>query len=213
MSNLISLSGFKGSGKDAVFKELPKMFPEYNFKRVAWADPLKKEVSDIFGIDLKLLHADEETKNNTVTAIRWDRFWNHYATLAGWSGLAQGGRPKYLTVREVLQLWGTDVRRSQDPNYWINKTIGLIDSHPVSSGILVLTDTRFENELEAVHKRQGTSIWICREQQDKTDSHVSEKSIADDCMFHIEGRGLQTLGETMRDTAGVLYASRNNPFK
>ena len=136
MSNLklISLSGYKGSGKDAVFKELPNIFPQYNFKRLAWADPLKKEVSEIFGIDLKLLHADEETKNNTLTDVTVFSFvckasWhtNGHPTVEDnlWKAFKDREWGDLLTVREVLQLWALKFVELKTLTIGLNKQLDL----------------------------------------------------------------------------------------
>ena len=208
---IISLSGYKGSGKDAVFKELPKVFPQYTFKRLAWADPLKKEVSEIFGIDLKLLHANEETKNNTLTEIypfKFNMLRRLFAPAVKFGLCYLKHSDRLLTVREVLQYWGTEVRRAQDPDYWIKQTIGRIDSHVELNDVLVLTDTRFPNELREVHKRQGISVWLDRKDHDQKESHSSEQSIADFTMFGVEARGHQDLEGTMRDLKEILQISK-----
>jgi hypothetical protein len=198
-NKLISLSGRKGSGKDTVFKELCKKFPQYTFKRLAWGDALKKEVHDIFGIPMDLLHADEETKNNTETQVNVGLFLEQAKEIVPWKKwfTAFGFSNGYLTVREVLQLWGTDVRRTQDPEYWVKKIVGRIDTHPNPSDILVITDTRFENELDAIHARNGLSIWIDRHSLKEQDTHESEKDISESCQYSVHGRGYCTPRETV----------------
>ncbi|KKL08273.1 hypothetical protein LCGC14_2577500 [marine sediment metagenome] len=58
--------------------------------------------------------------------------------------------PLKSQVRQVLQVWGTEFRRGQDPDYWVKMARGQIllrgaDRHPHP---LVFTDVRFQNEID-----------------------------------------------------------------
>lgn len=62
-----------------------------------------------------------------------------------------------MTVRGVLQWWGTDVRRLQDPYYWIRAMERWIYANQPSS--LVIADVRFREEAQMIRAMGG---WLFR---------------------------------------------------
>lgn len=50
--------------------------------------------------------------------------------------------------RRLLQPWGTEYRRAQDPRYWINITERFLDECEKTGGRVVLTDGRFHQECD-----------------------------------------------------------------
>ena len=66
---------------------------------------------------------------------------------------------KKSTVRDVLQILGTDLlRKGFNENIHVAATLGSIKKDEK----VIITDTRFENELEAVKKRDGITIRVSR---------------------------------------------------
>jgi len=61
--NLLILTGKRKSGKDTVCKILQKLLPKHNFRRLAFADPLKEEVATMLGITVEQL---EKIKNEPL---------------------------------------------------------------------------------------------------------------------------------------------------
>ncbi len=61
--------------------------------------------------------------------------------------------PVRSQIRQVLQVWGTEFRRGQDPDYWVKQAEdhincwGGVDPHP-----LVFTDVRFQNEIDMLRE-------------------------------------------------------------
>ena len=51
--------------------------------------------------------------------------------------------------RELLQWWGTDVVRAQDPNFWVDSVIRLAKVIDKYVDYLIVDDCRFLNEIEA----------------------------------------------------------------
>lgn len=60
--------------------------------------------------------------------------------------------------RTILQYWGTDVRRNQDINYWVNKTIKIINGLKENFDLILITDVRYKNEAEGVKLLNGSVI-------------------------------------------------------
>ena len=77
----------------------------------------------------------------------------HYADLLkficknffGWNG------EKDEAGRTLLQKIGTDCIRSQDPDYWVNFIVNLVKMFPYRYDFIIISDTRFPNEIERIH--------------------------------------------------------------
>jgi len=76
-------------------------------------------------------------------------------------------------IRALLQNYGTDVRRKDDNDYWVNKTV--VGANDVFSDI-IFGDIRFLNEAKAVKNIGGTLIKIERD-TGQYDSHISETEL------------------------------------
>lgn len=66
-------------------------------------------------------------------------------------------KPYPEPVRWILQHYGTDYRRAQDPDYWVHLAMAhaedVLDTEP--DALIVVTDVRFENEAEAIRDMPG----------------------------------------------------------
>ncbi len=155
---LIGLAGKFGAGKDAVGDVLVERF---GFRKLSFAEPLRQECAfllqphnrlwpDEMPLDLQHDLAFQEIRPTQI----WDK-------------------PTHPVVRRLLQWYGTNFRRAQDPDYWIKqmaKSIELIKHTDV-----VITDARFPNEAALV--KQYGSLWLVhRPSQQLTEhhSHISE---------------------------------------
>lgn len=61
-------------------------------------------------------------------------------------------------IRPFLVFWGTEIRRKLTPNIWVDKVSNSIQENEVA----IITDLRFENELEWVKQNDGEIIYISR---------------------------------------------------
>ncbi|MCK9429980.1 MAG: hypothetical protein M0R17_08240, partial [Candidatus Omnitrophica bacterium] len=169
-------------------KEAPE-FSEWKIKK--FADKLKECVSIITGISRKDLEKIE-VKNSTLGEewIRYGYADTFYRDMDGKPIMnnKQCTKEEYLehyktnwqtaykheyTVRELLQLFGTEVGRQIHSDFWINALFAdykLIDHRtmqdPDDSNITypswIITDLRFPNELKAIEDRGGITIRVNR---------------------------------------------------
>lgn len=134
------------------------------WKKHAYADKLKQCVATILDVDVKSLE-DNEFKNSKIPWITWAKecyeadgvFFTHVS----------------YTVREFLQLLGTEVGRHIDSKIWIN---ALFNSYDEEICDWIIPDVRMVNEADEIKKRGGILIRVERVSNDK-DAHSSETSL------------------------------------
>ena len=147
---IFGLTGKIGSGKTALLDNI-KGCVKLNFK-----EPLVREIENNFPDLLRELRKLYKAKTNK-----------------------QLFEEKKPLVRALLQNYGTDVRRTEDDDYWIKK---IIDRLPSRNKCVIIGDVRFINEAKMIREFGGKIIRITRENTDNG-SHKSElemnKIIAD----------------------------------
>ncbi|AGN30375.1 dNMP kinase [Vibrio phage nt-1] len=188
---IIGINGQKRSGKDTVAEILKESHSDnaYIYK---FADPIKE------GLFIKLKeygyeYADIDGQNNfdrevptftfdeaveiVLTCCEYakvDADYNYvYYSLLRHTGL--------FSIRDLLQMTGTDVARSLDDQHWINyarnKYNELVFNNP--NLVFIITDVRFENELQLVQELGGTMLQVTR------DGSLASNHISDTELGHI----------------------------
>lgn len=141
---IISISGLINSGKDTIADYLVE---RHGFLRESWAGTLKDAVGVVFGWDRALLEGKTEESRN----------WRELPDLWWTSRLGET-----ITPRKVLQQWGTEVcRNGYHDEIWIasleNKLRGV-------SRNIVISDSRFPNEIQSVKRMGGLALRVKRGQ-------------------------------------------------
>lgn len=168
---ILVICGRKQSGKDTLGNFLVSNATElfgsgFIVRKFGFADPLKDMVSELFRVPLKWMYGSDEGKNR-LTEVRWGHL-PHFPQLAE-VGKAHGG--ERLTVRELLQQFGTEIVRRMDWNAWVNALYRKIER--AECDLVVITDCRFPNEVLAVKGWGGKAIRLTRN-QDVSAEHESE---------------------------------------
>jgi hypothetical protein len=166
----IALSGYGGVGKDSLADCL---IAEHGFKRYAWADTLRLAAEALNPIVGTTIVPDEDRRNGPVTVvIRYKDALETY-------GYVQA-KKQFPEFREVLQKLGTDVGRNLiSDNVWVDATLARIGRECGPDDNIVLTDTRFPNEADAIRKMGGYVVRIEREGVGPVNDHPSETSLDD----------------------------------
>lgn len=198
----IALSGKKQTGKDTAASMIVGILDECGKKvcLTAFAEPLKNMCIDVLGLDRALVYGSNEDKE-TPTHISWNRMPDDirlkYSTTFeqefGFAYDKSSGYPEGyvkairqakrrlmrsgpMTVREVLQIAGTDIFREMFwDNVWAEspfiKDVGDVDA-------VVMTDCRFPNEKNCTEENGGVIIRLERS-TGFNDSHKSETALDD----------------------------------
>lgn len=174
---LLAISGRKQSGKttlaDFILRNRKEFFGVEHGISLGWATALKIELSDKFNIPMRLLEGTDEDKN-TLTTVRWKDL-PHFSRL---NPVELEINPEdFLTVRNLLQQWGTEVNRYTDPDIWVRVTMRNIERGKYD--VVILNDTRFPNEVEAIKKIGGKVIRLTRNGKVPA-THASEISLDKD---------------------------------
>ena len=69
-------------------------------------------------------------------------------------------KPYSDEVRRLLQWWGTDLRRAEDPNFWVNRAEGIAMKVLEKGKTPVFTDVRFPNEAEMIRDNGGIIVRV-----------------------------------------------------
>lgn len=147
----IPIAGRLGSGKTTLATHLAnylKDFSDFTPIIFSFADTLREEVANALGVSPKQLK-EQDFKKKTL-----DEIGTRYYIPENFPMDVTGE----TTVRQLLQWWGTEYRRAQDPNYWVKRTAEYILSIRLDiinnsdelypKVAFICDDVRFPNELE-----------------------------------------------------------------
>jgi len=82
-----------------------------------------------------------------------------------------------LTVRLILQWWGTEYRRAQDPDYWTKAWERKVLDFDLEKVTILVDDVRFMNELHTIKGLGGQIVKIERPGFAAAGNHASEVSL------------------------------------
>lgn len=156
---LVGLIGYKRSGKDTFAAVLSE---EFDFARVAFADPLKRQalvLNPIIGRPALPGNAHPATDvrlREVIDALGWER-----------------AKDFVPGVRETLQSLG-DAIRSEDPDFFVDRAQ---EAWTADEGRVVVTDVRQPNEAEAIQNDGGILLRITRPGLANLDDHHTEHDL------------------------------------
>lgn len=158
---VIGILGEKEAGKDTIATVLVETF---GYTRRAFGDKLKREAAETldsgqfprfeFGP-----HIPDDIRG--IVSAHRDQ------------GFRVFEKPTSPEMRRLLQWWGTDFRRTMEPDYWVRFVAADLPE------LLVITDVRFPNELEFIRSCGGVAWKVVRPkvasiESGLTENHVSE---------------------------------------
>ena len=163
---LVGFSGKKNSGKDTLalyLKDRLEKERHFLISITGFGVPLKKAIHKFFEIPLELLFGSYEDKCEP-THLLWD-------DMSGYHGLSG-----HMSIREVLQYFGTDIMRRLHSDVWCNALYDEISTVHKNSHLVFLVDERFPNEVVWTKNHGGYVIRLTRT-TDGSDLHESETAL------------------------------------
>lgn len=129
-------------------------------KNYAFATHLKEIGINLFNIPREYAYGNNELKNIKLDHLRWENMPG-ITTIKEFScyGLDYH-EPGPMSTREWLQFFGTEVTRRMYDGVWVDRTLKDIKNE--DSMLSIITDCRFLNECEAIHKDGGKIIKLTR---------------------------------------------------
>ena len=160
---IIAFTGSAGTGKDTAADILAT---HCGFTKLAFADALRAEVQEAFKVPAELL-TRRDLKESSTSALAlvecadmgfsgaMVRNEMAHGLMLDWGWLKRPRSP-----RTILQWWGTEYRRAQRINYWLEALRNRITQLHALDGRsrFVITDARFENEA-AMIRAMGGVVW------------------------------------------------------
>lgn len=151
MKRIVGLTGYATSGKDLVGAILVELF---GGRCVNFAAGLREAieaaiVSGVWPPGVPLSAAD-------LADLTVEEVW---------------AKPTTPRMRVLLQWWGTDYRRAENPDYWVNRVRRM-----VADGQWYVTDVRFPNEVEMI-RAAGGEVWRIVRPGIERMGHTSESII------------------------------------
>ena len=161
ITKIISFSGGMAAGKDtfgAVYKELCEK-ENIKVKHLSFANALKNEVDELIRRVRNNESVAEISHSMGVSCIHINKLKNVILE-EDYIHPNFTARDRTPATRFLLQYWGTEVRRSQNDNYWVDIVKEQIKENLKNNVNTYSTDARFINELKMLTSIGATTVLL-----------------------------------------------------
>ena len=180
----VGLGGKFQSGKDAFADELVS---QYGYHKLGMSDVLADALFELNPYIPTRFQGSELIYDEIRKELDWNGFnpvdpLIRYRVLTGQIGYVRAKR--FPEVRRLLQMLGTEVGRNMiHPNVWVDVMMRRAQQLRSQGHPVVITGIRYENELDAVERLGGATVYVWRdraeaafiEQHHSTNAHSSEQ--------------------------------------
>lgn len=158
---VIGLMGAKGAGKDTFAELFTELYGKiWKVRTLSFSAALAEEVIEAFpGITLEELMTpsfrDSQFDSLRLYNCTNQKFREIALGILGGEFTAETAvdlQELWLTPRQVMQWWGTDYRRAENPDYWVNRMAEVLRELAKSRqcDVAIITNVRFMNEWRLV---------------------------------------------------------------
>lgn len=202
---IIGISGYARAGKDEIAKILVE---EFDFKRIAFADKLREMLyqlnpwvydTESGDLEVNIVGPGQEIPVTMVSTVQ--KVIDQY----GWDGYKETEFGN--SIRALLQRLGTEAgRNTLWDSIWVDAA--LKDYKPGDR--LVVPDTRFLNECDAIKSRGGKLWRVNRKGIGPANNHVSETGI-DGYRFDVVFNNNWSLEDLRNSVRSTMHDNRKAP--
>lgn len=181
---VIGFAGKAASGKSTAAQMLRQRLGD-QLVILPMAQVLRKELEDFIqqvGAEqfVPLIYGDQDDKLrlfyvDSQRAAQLCPQWDDYRCMNG--DIQDRSAETAVTVRRLLQWWGTEYRRAQDPDYWTKAWAVALQQYDLERLHVLVDDVRFINELKEIRANGGQIFRIVRPGFDGANNHSSENSL------------------------------------
>lgn len=172
---IIATSGKKNAGKNTIANDIEKYFRDKFFyckiQQYSFADLLKRFCIEVLDLPEHLCYGTDDDKN-TPTQYRWENLPQYVREqFTNKTGL--------MTIRDVLQIFGTQCVRDFFGSVWAKATIRRIKADMITQNLklALITDNRFPDEVQAVLDEVNGYIIRLTRSPFADDKHLSETAL------------------------------------
>ena len=172
---IIGFAGRKRCGKTTLANLLQQ---EENAIIITIADYLKHLCCELLNMSYEELidKKDNGYVFDVVPDERWFNIINKKTDIDTYNIQKELENKHITSVRETLQIIGTDVIRKYNENWHVQKMIDEIESYS-DDKLIVIDDVRFPNEREAILNLSGDVFFIVRPNVSDVSNHSSETAL------------------------------------
>lgn len=167
--NIIAFCGRKESGKT----ELAKICENYGYILISFADSLKKLISELISCNINDINKLKNIEKNYKFGAVDCNFISNETKIPIDIVKKEILNKNFKTVRELLQIIGTNLIRKYNPDWHVEQLSKKIEPNKK----YVIDDVRFKNEAEFVKNNNGDCWFIIRPKLDNISNHESETSL------------------------------------
>lgn len=222
-SEILAFAGRKRSGKGMLSNGIKNMYGD-GAVVISVADNLKFLCAKLLNVSLSKL--DKMKDDGTVFCEKVNGYW--VSTINEFTGIPTDviceeiGGKTFTSVRNVLQVIGTDLIRKHIPEWHIDKTIERIKELREDGMVVIIDDIRFSNEKCKIEELGGEVFFVIRPDiKNGISNHPSEVALkytdfAQDCVI-INDQPIDVMVKSFydyyfrfdNDSSVLLY---NNPW-
>lgn len=166
---IIGLAGRKGAGKT----ELANVCKRQGFIVLRFAIALKKLVSELVGFEVNASQESKIKELNLRLSEEQIQYIAKETNIKVEDVRETIGSISFNTVRDMLQIIGTDLIRKFNPDWHVNKLKELL----VEGHNYCIDDVRFPNEVNMIKSMGGIVWFVVRPIIDNISNHDSETSL------------------------------------
>lgn len=180
MVEVIGFSGKMASGKDYTANWLAEYIKEQRegakILFLTYAAELRDELNNIATLIKTETSIDEMALQLGVTEDEIIEVIKIFMSDENFNDQEYSLYSRTSKARELLQYWGTDVRRKQNNDYWVRKSKETVLKLSNRYDFIIFTDARFPNECEGVRDLGGVVI-RCKAPDEVRKERLKERGI------------------------------------